>query len=611
MSPARERRVPPAVRRDALLVALAWAAFLPMLWRGFASEDFVILRRLLDGGLVESVVAQFTGPWLRLAGIGFYRPVSTGLLGLEIALFGTVAWPYLLVHSGVHALNAVLVARSTRLLLGRPQGPAGTFAGLLFALHPLALNAVGFIASFATVFGVAFALAALLAWWRWRVGGGSGRLALALGLFVLALGSYELAAAVPGLVIVADLAAPGLPRASWSRRLRDWSIWLAVLAAYLAWRRVLFGAVLGGYAETADLITRLDPARRIPEAARALAYLFVPAEAAVVPVAAGMLLAALAVLGPPLLALLRRASDRGEQWRTAGFGLLWALVGLAPFGVVRLVPANGRYAYLAMVGCAVALARAADGLEAGLGRAAGVAFRGLLLAGLTWLFVDLAGSQLQAGTLVAAAQRDLAVAGRSGSSPLLCLDYPLFVTDARGTPVAQVFHYGLSDAARPPFGPVVAEVLPLTPGVVRAVDPLLRALPSAQLLGWRAAEERFAAVERESLPAAVPELAVVGPASGVSWPLTPREAVWAVEAPPGARCEIVVAAAGNASRHAATASGTTCSGELPRAFLDTEARLYGGAAYWWVELTSDAGGLLAASTARRVDLGTQLARGWS
>jgi hypothetical protein len=601
-------------REDLLLFALAWIAQLPLLARGFASEDFVILRRLLAGGLGEGIAAQFVGPWLRLTGIGFYRPVGTAALGAEIALFGTSAWPYLLVHSGVHAASAVLVAGLVRRWLGPQVRHAGWFAGALFALHPLALNATAFIASFATVFGVALGLGALRCWWgRPEDRGPAPPRWLALVLFVLALGSYELAAVLPALVVLAETLAPGLRQpagSGWRSRLRSWWAWWALLAGYLAWRRLLFGGVLGGYEETASLITRLDLTVRLPEAMRALAYVFVPLEAGQAGLVAGLVVAFGVVVLPPLLARLDGRSSPAAAFAAAAFAVGWVVLALAPFGVVRLVPAVGRYAYLAAVGCAFGLALLAEWVGVAWGQRAAALLRGLLLLVHGLAFGWFAGVQLEAGRLVEAVRTDLVARAGGRPGPLLCLDYPQFVTNRQGVPLAQVFHYGLADSVRPPFGPLDVEVFALTPGVVRDPRPVLAALRHARLLRWQANERRFVRIEGASFGPAPPLLVAEGPPAGARWPLSATGMEWSVAAGERQRCDVVVVAAGNAHRAAGRPSDGRCGGVLPADFLATQARLYGGGAYWWVEVSTAGGALEGASPARRLELGRTTAAGW-
>jgi hypothetical protein len=222
--------------------------------------------------------------------------------------------------------------------------------------------------------------------------------------------------------------------------------------------------------------------------------------------------------------------------------------------------------------------------------------------------VDLGRVHLRAGEIVAAVRADLVAKAGTGSAPLLLTGYPLFVTDSRGTPLAQVFHYGLSDSVSPPFGPLTGELLPLTPEVVRDPAPLLHALPGARLFHWSAESLRFESAAREHQPVTLPVLEVSGPDDGVSWPQPTSRSGWSVGAGGGTRCEIVVAAPGNAARQPGQGSGSSCSGELPRDFLETEARLYGGRAYWWIELSTDSGRPLAASPARRLELGPRPSR---
>ncbi len=73
----------PAYRRllpAALLAPILLFAYRAGLARDFTSEDFLILRRLGDGGFWQRAAESFTGPWLGASFVPFFRPFSSLLL---------------------------------------------------------------------------------------------------------------------------------------------------------------------------------------------------------------------------------------------------------------------------------------------------------------------------------------------------------------------------------------------------------------------------------------------------------------------------------------------------------------------------------------------------
>src|SRR5258706_4185877 len=223
-------------------VVLAWYGV--GLGRYFTSEDFLLVRFLgehppwRDPGL-------WTGPWLGITVVKFYRPVSTLLYGLEIAAFGASPVGYNVLHTLVHALNAVMLFAIVRRLASGVW--TALAAAALFALYPLHPNAVLFGASFATLYGASFMLAGFLAYQRFRETRRWGWCGAGLGCFLLALGSYEAAAVFPALLVAYD----GLlgrredgPR--WKKVLALVPFF-AVLGGYFLLRRAIFGRFVGGY----------------------------------------------------------------------------------------------------------------------------------------------------------------------------------------------------------------------------------------------------------------------------------------------------------------------------------------------------------------------------
>lgn len=623
-----------------LLPALLWA---PAFSRAFVSEDFLILARLHQGAgqlLVEAV----TGPWLGIDLVKFYRPVSTALLALEEALFGAHPLPYALTHWWIHGLNGWLLLRLLRawtpaLGLWPPMAVAG-----LFAIYPLHLNAVLFIASFATLFAATFGLAFLLCFLRWRSTAAVGWLAAAAVLLALALGSYEGAAVLPAVALALDLLGPAaarLPHRRQHRRLLPvpHALFFGLLCAYLLFRRGLFGQVLGGYDSTRARLLEgaADLARDLLDS---LFRLLVPIYGATPPSAPAALVA-VALLGILLLGgwarwgLPRQAGDRGRADELRGLesaearpsserrahwgawlllGPAWAAFHQAPFAFAPVVPGNGRYWYLASVGAALVVIALA-GL---LGEVFGRRFRnrGFGLPGAAWASVlgaalvlgafwgvalrGYAADYARAGELSRVLTQALAEQQVASGQRIFVTGYPVFVHDAGGAPVAQVFRWGFRDALQPPFQDPGLDVLPLPDLSGGGLLPVANGAPDAAIFRWDGATQelrRFVLGPRlREATAGVLELEV----------LAAEEAGQIrVAAPPGTvRATLFVVTAANTARlplEVAGSSGAAVEGSLPEPLLRAARKLYPEQpTLWWVEARGAEGELLGYSVMRRV-----------
>ena len=246
MSGGRLARLLPALALGAAVLAFYGRA----LGRPFTSEDFLLIRYLGENPPWHHLFAQLSSPWLGISVVKFYRPVSTLLYGLEIAAFGGHPLGYNVVHLLVHGVNVALVWGIVRRL---DRGAAFTpwAVALLFALYPLHPNAVVFSASFATLYGAAFLLGSVLAYQRFREAGSRAAWGASLALFVLALGSYEESAVLPGLLVAYDHLI-GV-RAAGGRRHAGLALgylpFFGLLGLYLLLRRWIFGVFVGGYDE--------------------------------------------------------------------------------------------------------------------------------------------------------------------------------------------------------------------------------------------------------------------------------------------------------------------------------------------------------------------------
>lgn len=166
----------------------------------------------------------------------YFRPVYLIFLWLDRLLVDYWAPGYHLHSQLWHSLNALLVVLAGR-RLGLSFG-AAAFAGILFGLHPMSAESLGWISARCYLHMTTFSLLSLLAWLRWREDGAWRWLVWHLLALLLALGSHEMAAVLPLVLLTAELmgwrALPGRP--AYTAMIRLALPALALAALFLVWR---------------------------------------------------------------------------------------------------------------------------------------------------------------------------------------------------------------------------------------------------------------------------------------------------------------------------------------------------------------------------------------
>ena len=225
----------------------------------------------LGGGLVWDDASHVTRPglrsweglgriWLNFRATEQYYPVLHSAFWLEHRMWGDSTLGYHLANVALHSLDCcLLMAALLRLgALRRARDPsdaavarAGTLpagaaalAAALFAVHPVCVESVAWIAEQKNTLSLAFYLLAGLAYLRFRETGRLRTYLLASGLFVLALGTKSVTSSLPAALLVVLWWATG--RVCWRRdglALLPW--FAAALAAglFTAWvERAVIGA---------------------------------------------------------------------------------------------------------------------------------------------------------------------------------------------------------------------------------------------------------------------------------------------------------------------------------------------------------------------------------
>ncbi len=228
-------------RAPLLAAALGFLIYLPSLQGRFIYDDLgniVSNRSLRDPTALGAILRHEPS-----------RPLLGVTWALNYAISDLQPWSYHLVNALVHAANAAL-AFSLLLWMarraGRPHAEAESLLGAcLFAVTPMAAEAVAYVSSRSTALCTLLTLASL----RLAVMGleraSLGRLAGSLALFVLALLTKEEAASLPLLLILLDVFF--IAGGSWRgplMRLPLHAPFLALPALGLLARRMITGAWL-------------------------------------------------------------------------------------------------------------------------------------------------------------------------------------------------------------------------------------------------------------------------------------------------------------------------------------------------------------------------------
>lgn len=230
VSPSRSTR--PWLLLPALLAVL-W--FLPTLWHGFRSDDFLTVYYYdRDEARVfwDRVFGEWARPWFGVRDL--YRPFVSLTFGAN--------WAASTSPAGFHALNvallsitaAAIAAAAARLVKTAPRA-AALLAGAVVVLHPAAVEPTAWIAARTTGLQVCWSALAYATFLRWR--DGEGRLVWPLLATAFACTSKEGAVLLPASFLALDLLRGSRPH--WRTHLP----FALLVGGYLLWRQALLGVL--------------------------------------------------------------------------------------------------------------------------------------------------------------------------------------------------------------------------------------------------------------------------------------------------------------------------------------------------------------------------------
>jgi tetratricopeptide (TPR) repeat protein len=262
-----------AERRTGAAIAAALGALVYANATGlhFSYDDLVIIQdndALHSWSRLVASIAQPYWPSHYALEVGVWRPVITLWWGLQWLLFGNHPAVFhtigVLLHGAVSGLLVLVLAE----LL---PGLAATLAGIVFALHPVHVEAVANVVGNAEVLATALGLAACLLHLRAAPDGryGWGRSVAVGALFGLAALTKEIAYTLPGVLFLLDAAreelGPRELRGYIGRRWRPYVALVVVMAALLLARmQVLQGVATPQIPAGGDLLRDISRVWTVP-----------------------------------------------------------------------------------------------------------------------------------------------------------------------------------------------------------------------------------------------------------------------------------------------------------------------------------------------------------
>ncbi len=339
----------------ALLLLLTWALYVPAIGADFVHFDdpaYVLETHQVRAGLQGSTVR-----WaFSTDRMGTWHPLTWLSHAADWSLYGNDPRGHHRTSVFLHALNAMLVFLVLRRMTGRLG--ASAFVAFVFAVHPLNVASVAWVASRKGVLAMTFSLLAIWAYAGYTERGGGRRYAAVLVSFALGLLSKPVVVTLPFVLLLLDVWP--LHRMQWNgRAMGDERPFYEKLPMWVMAAAV--GAVVVGVRRIGDPVPWLDRWAQVPVAY--LTYLgrvFWPAGLATpyppqpLPTTTAVLVASGSLLAVTAFTILA-----GRKRPFLAVGWLWFLVTLAPvvgFVQIGAHPMADRWMYMPILGVLIAVA---------------------------------------------------------------------------------------------------------------------------------------------------------------------------------------------------------------------------------------------------------------
>jgi hypothetical protein len=334
----------------ALVGVVAVVVFANSLGNLFAFDDhhIVVDNEAIHG--LETLPGAIVRPyWPNAYGreLGLWRPVTTAVFGVQWIVGDGSPILFHAVNVVGHAVASVLVVL---LLVHLLPLTAALAAGLVFAVHPVHVEAVSNVVGFSEVFSTAFLLGACLVHVRVRGRPGWGSALAVGGLYALGFGTKESAVSLPALIFLLDAARRRIALGDLGGYLRDhwrtYAVMGAVAGALLLGRLHVLGSVANPFAPLgASQLQELPRIWTLGDIWTHYVRLWVfPIDLSadyapnVIPVSMGWhvtnvlgVAVALLILVAALVAWRRPAmSPASVTERAAAFGVVWFVVAISP-----------------------------------------------------------------------------------------------------------------------------------------------------------------------------------------------------------------------------------------------------------------------------------------
>ena len=160
----------------------------------YVSENPVVQRGLTREGVVWA--------FKHGADANYWTPLTWLSHMLDVQLFGPRAGPHHLVSVVLHAINSILLYFLLKKLTGAVWPSA--FVGAMFAIHPLHVESVAWIAERKDTLSTLFFLLAIFAYVAYARAPSVARYLLVLALYVLGLMAKPMVMTLPGVLLLLD-----------------------------------------------------------------------------------------------------------------------------------------------------------------------------------------------------------------------------------------------------------------------------------------------------------------------------------------------------------------------------------------------------------------------